>query len=171
MSDEVKLILRTLNPSDLPGLDLIQAHCYSASMFEPAAVLDRRLRAVPDWIWGIQDDGGLCAYLFTYPTRRGHLSPLNGDFHPAPDGDTLYLHDLAIHPRARGRGLAQRLVQHAWARARTARLRHSALVSVQNSERFWAAHGYRACTELDDHGRACLAGYEQPATYMTRLMN
>jgi len=164
------MLHRTLNPADLPDLDLIQTHCYSASMLESAAVFAGRLRAAPDWIWGIQDGDGLCAYLFTYPARQGHLSPLNGDFHPAPDGDTLYLHDLAIHPRARGLGLAQRLIRHAWARARTAGLRHSALISVQDSERFWAAHGYRTRTDLDDRQRACLAGYEQPARYMTRAL-
>lgn len=165
------MLLRTLHPADLPGLDLIQTHCYAPSMLEPADVLAGRLRAVPDWIWGVQDDEGLCAYLFTYPTRLGHLSPLNGNFHPAPDGDTLYLHDLAIHPRARGRGLAQRLIRHAWTRGRKAGLRHSALISVQDSERFWAAHGYRTRTELDNRQRACLAGYEQPARYMTRPLD
>ncbi|WP_323030200.1 GNAT family N-acetyltransferase [Castellaniella sp.] len=164
------MILRTLNPADLPGLDAIQTRCYAPSMLESAAVFAGRLQAVPDWIWGVQDDEGLCAYLFAYPTRLGRLSPLNSDFHPAPDGDTLYLHDLAIHPRARGRGLAQRLIRHAWARARTAGLRHSALISVQDSERFWSAHGYRTRTDLDDRQRACLAGYEQPARYMTRAL-
>lgn len=165
------MLHRTLNSADLPDLDLIQTHCYSASMLESAAVFAGRLRAAPDWIWGIQDDDGLCAYLFTYPTRLGRLAPLNSDFHPAPDGDTLYLHDLAIHPRARGLGLAQRLIRHAWAHARSAGLKHSALISVQDSERFWAAHGYRTRVELDDRQRACLAGYEQPARYMTRALD
>jgi GNAT superfamily N-acetyltransferase len=162
---------RTLNSADLPNLDLIQTCCYSASMLETAAVFAGRLRAAPDWIWGIQDDDGLCAYLFTYPTRLGRLAPLNSDFHPASDGDTLYLHDLAIHPRARGLGLAQRLIRHAWAQARSAGLGHSALISVQDSERFWAAHGYRTRTDLDDRQRACLAGYEQPARYMARTLD
>lgn len=162
------MLPRALNPADLPDLDLIQTHCYQASMLESVAVFADRLQAAPEWIWGIQDDGGLCAYLFTYPARQGHLSPLNGSFYPVSDGDTLYLHDLAIHPRARGLGLAQRLIRHAWACARSAGLRHSALISVQDSERFWEAHGYRTRTELDDRQRACLASYEQPARYMTR---
>ncbi|MDY0309641.1 MAG: GNAT family N-acetyltransferase [Castellaniella sp.] len=165
------MIHRTLNSADLPDLDLIQAHCYGASMLESADVLASRLQAAPDWIWGIQDGDGLCAYLFTYPTHQGHLAPLNGDFHPSPDGDTLYLHDLAIHPRARGLGLAQQLIQHAWAHAQANGLRHSALISVQDSEPFWAAHGYRTCTELNDRQRACLAGYEQAARYMTRRID
>lgn len=164
------MLHRSLYPADLPDLDLIQTHCYSASMLESADVFDSRLRTAPDWIWGIQDGEGLCAYLFTYPVHQGHLSPLNSGFHPAPDGDTLYLHDLAIHPRVRGHGLAHRLIRHAWDHARSAGLRHSALISVQDSERFWTAQGYRTCTDLNDHQHACLASYEQPARYMTRTL-
>lgn len=165
------MLLRALSPADLPDLDRIQASCYGTSMLESTSVLADRLLAAPDWIWGIQDDAGLCAYLFTYPTHQGRLSPLNSGFRPAPDGDTLYLHDLAVHPRARGLGLPQRLIRQAWGRARKAGLRHSALISVQDSEHFWATHGYRTRTELDDHQRACLASYEQPARYMTRLLD
>lgn len=161
---------RTLNLADLPDLDLIQTHCYSASMLESTEVFADRLQAAPDWIWGMQDDAGLCAYLFTYPVCQGHLSPLNSGFRPAADGDTLYLHDLAIHPRARGHGLAHRLIRHAWDYAKTSGLVHSALISVQDSERFWAAQGYRTRTDLNDHQRTCLASYEQPARYMTRTL-
>lgn len=164
------MLHRTLNLTDLPDLDLIQTRCYSASMLESADVFAGRLLAAPDWIWGIQDGEGLCAYLFTCPVHQGHLAPLNSDFHPAPDGDTLYLHDLAIHPRARGHGLAHRLIRHAWDCARTAGLRHSTLISVQDSEHFWAVQGYRTCADLNDHQHAHLASYEQPARYMTRSL-
>jgi hypothetical protein len=59
----------------------------------------------------------------------------------------LYLHDLAVAPRAHGCGLGRRLVQAMLARIARSGLAHSALVSVQASRRFWESFGYMAAPE------------------------
>ncbi|WP_323000059.1 GNAT family N-acetyltransferase [Castellaniella sp.] len=160
-----------LTSADLPRINEIQANCYPAAMIESDSVMAARLAASPGWIWGIRDDFGLCAYLFCHPCHQGYLGRLNAAASPVAGGDTLYLHDLAIHPRARGRKLAQILVHQAWDRARATGLAHSALVSVQGSQAFWAQLGYRTCSKLTPDQTACLADYPPTAHYMVRMLD
>ena len=101
------------------------------------------------------DEGGW----FAYPGRLGEVTPRGADFAPAPDADTLYLHDLSIAPRAHGRGLARRLVGHLLARARGQGVVWSALVSVQDSTAFRTAPGYRPGEASGPAARAALASY------------
>jgi len=79
--------------------------------------------------------------------------------------DTLYLHDLAVAPRAAGQGVARRLVGAMLARA--GGLRHSALVSVQDSRPFWESLGYAVAA--GDPG--ALATYPADALYMTKSLS
>jgi GNAT superfamily N-acetyltransferase len=118
-----------------------------------------------------EDGEGVCAYLFAYPSRLGRVALLGADFVPAPDADTLYLHDLSVAPRALGRGLARRLVAHLLAQARDCGLGSSALVSVQDSAAFWTALGYAPADAADAAARAALATYPGVARYMVRTLD
>jgi ribosomal protein S18 acetylase RimI-like enzyme len=106
--------------------------------------------------------------LFAYPSRLGKLTPLGAPFMLPDAPDTLYTHDLAVAPRALGRGLARLLAQALMTRGRAQGLRHAALVSVQDSRRFWEGLGYR----LDATRPPCpaLASYPDGALYMTRAL-
>jgi predicted N-acetyltransferase YhbS len=82
--------------------------------------------------------------------------------------DTLYLHDMAVLPGMAGQGLAQRLLQHLWDQATAQGLRHSALVSVQGSQRYWERHGYAVQQLAQPLQQQRLASYGDGAVYMTR---
>ncbi|WP_115766709.1 GNAT family N-acetyltransferase [Massilia oculi] len=84
-----------------------------------------------------------------------------------PDADTLYLHDLAVDPRALGRGLARALVEHLLDLGRGLDLPHAALVSVQDSTRFWNGFGFEARATSD----AGLFTYPPGAVYMARPLD
>jgi len=116
----------------------------------------------------VQDGEGVCGYLFAYPSRLGKLTPLGAGFEVAGVPDTLYLHDLAVAPRAHGRGLARSLVARLLARARRDGLTASALVSVQDTAAFWTALGYEASEANCPAARAALASYPGVARYMVR---
>jgi GNAT superfamily N-acetyltransferase len=153
-----------MQPSDLEAVLRVQAACYPPSMQEAAAVVLGRMRAASASCVVACDPDGVCGYLFAYPSRQGLVTDLDAPFEIAVDADTLYLHDLAVDPRALGRGLARTLVETVLALARTQGLAHSALVSVQDSARFWSARGYRA-TACADPG---LLSYPDGAVYMVR---
>jgi ribosomal protein S18 acetylase RimI-like enzyme len=128
--------LRAMREDDLDAVLAVQAACYPPAMQEAAAVV------------------------------LGKVTPLDAPFALPEAPDTLYVHDLAVAPRALGRGLARRLLAQLLDGARARGLRHSALVSVQGSQGFWAGLGYGV-----DAARprcAALASYPGEARYMCR---
>lgn len=170
MQDDHLYRLRTMGPGDLDAVLSVQAACYPPSMQEAAPVLRSRMQAAAGTCVVAQDGEGVCGYLFAYPSRLGRVTPLGADFAPAPDADTLYLHDLAVAPRAHGRGLARRLVGHLLAQATEAGLWATALVSVQDTAAFWAALGYQPAEVEDPRARVALASYPGQACYMVRML-
>lgn len=156
---------------DIPAVLSIQLEAYSPQLQEDEAVIRARLAACPQLAWVAEDTGGVCAYLFAYQSRLGKVTPLDGEFQPHDQGDCLYLHDLAVSPRASGRGIGPALVRKKIEQARARQLRYSALVSVQDSEAFWARLGYAAHDHLDSPQLSNLASYRTPAQYMVRPLH
>lgn len=163
------LTIRPIQPDDLDAVLQVQAACYPPAMQEAAGVVLERMLAAGETCVVAEDEGGVCGYLFAYPSRMGKLTPLGAGFRPAPDADTLYLHDLALAPRAHGRGLARRLVHYLLAQAERRGLAWSALVSVQDTAAFWNMLGYEAGDPGPD-ARAALASYPGTARYMVKRL-
>lgn len=163
-------LLRPAKPADVQAVMALQALAYGPALLEPATVMARRLASAAGRCWLAEDADGPCAYLLTHRTRLGHVTPLGGDFDSVADADSLHLHDLAVAPRAAGRGLGGRLVTQALQCAAREGLAWSSLVAVQGSQAFWQARGYAAgLTVLTAHEAAHLAGYGA-AVYMTRAV-
>lgn len=158
--------IRPMLPTDLDAALRVQAACYPAPMQEPASVLAARLRAAPATCLVGCDARGVCGYLFAYPSRLGSVTDLGAPFDVAQDADTLYLHDLAVDPRALGRGLARALVDDMLGLARKLALAHAALVSVQDSTRFWRGFGFTPHATSDPG----LLTYPPGAVYMVRAL-
>ncbi len=163
--------LRPMREGDIDAVLEIQQHCYPQALLETEAVIRARLAAHPEFAWVAEDAEGVCAYLFAYPSQLGKVTPLDAEFPAVEAADCLYLHDLAVHPRAAGRGLGPALVRHKLALGKARQLRHSALVSVQASEAFWARQGFTPREALTDEQREHLASYRVAATYMTRPLH
>jgi GNAT superfamily N-acetyltransferase len=155
-----------MRESDLDAVLAVQSACYPPAMQEAADVVLNRMRASPDTVLVARAGDGVSGYLFAYPSRRGKVTPLGGAFALPADADTLYLHDLAVAPRAAGQGIARRLVARLLEHGAGRGLAHAALVSVQDSRRFWESLGY-ASTPVGD---GALAGYPPGALYMTRRL-
>lgn len=162
-------IVRPLTAQDLPGLLAVQRACYGDGYIESAAVYARRLACPTQCSVVLERAGQLCAYLAAYDSLAGKVTPLHGDFEPAPTPDTLYLHDMAVLPDCAGRGLAGQLL--AALHAQGAGLRHSALVSVQGSQAYWQRRGYAEHQLHDAVQRQRLASYGAQAVYMTALLS
>lgn len=157
-----------ITAADLDAVLAVQAHCYPPAMQEPGPVVLQRIGVAGPTSLVARDAGGaVCAYVFAFPCRRGYVTPLNAGFTLPDDADALYVHDLAVAPAALGRGLGKAMVRQLWALAQARGLRHSALVSVQDSLRFWQSLGY-----LPAPGDpAALATYPDVAIYMTRALD
>ncbi len=164
------LYVRPLQPHDLPALMAVQLACYGDGFMESTEVFTRRLASPVNCSLALLADGQLCAYLAAYHSVQGKVTPLHGDFEAVAQPDTLYLHDMAVLPTRAGQGLAQALLTPLWERAQQEGLRHTALVSVQGSQGYWARHGYAQQTLQDAVQRQRLATYGEGASYMVRSL-
>ena len=170
--------LRRMQAEDIAAVYQIQTQTYPPAMVESMTVLVSRLFAAPDTSWVAdseldadaddKDVQGICGYLFAYPSLRGEITRLGEAFLVPELPDCLYLHDLAIAPRAAGQGIGGALVKMALQHAQG--LRYSCLVAVQSSSRFWQAQGYieSDAASLDQEQQACLATYVSHASYFVK---
>lgn len=171
-SDPSAATLRALHPDDLAALLRIQLACYGHAFIESIEVYARRLTNPANCSLVYERDGQVRAYLAAYRSLHGKVTLLHGDFEsPRRPADTLYLHDMAVPPAHGGQGLAQALLERAWALARASGLRRSALVSVQDSQDYWARRGYVAQPLADARERSRLASYGEGAVYMMRSLD
>lgn len=168
MMPNTTFTLRPMLADDLPAILAVQRQCYLPEMNEDGPTWCGRLAAAPGFAWVGERDGNVCAYLATYPSQQGKITPLGGDFIVAAAADCLYFHDLAVAPAAAGSGLGAQLVGHALAAARQQGLAQAALVCVQQAFAFWQRHGFVEQTALTAASQAALATYPGPARYMLR---
>ena len=136
--------------------------------FEGRDCFENRLGLNPSGCFVLADgDGPPKGYLVAYPWRANAAPALNTRIEAIPDdAAVMYLHDLAIHPDARGGGYPGTVVEALADAARQAGWPAVALVAVNDAAPFWARHGFvaRATPEMT----AKLATYGADARYMVR---
>lgn len=159
---------RVMRQADLASVIRIQAEVYIDEILESDDVITERFAAVPDTSWVIEGAQGVCGYLVGYLSYTGHVTPWGTAFTHKVNADCLYLHDLAISKTVAGCGLGPRLVRYALEQARQRKLQSAALVSVQDSKRFWNKLGFDEYLKLPPTQQQSLATYTGPAFYMTQ---
>ena len=132
--------IRRLHADDLEAILQIQAAAYPELAESPAAIADRLLQA-PEWCWGVEHGGKLCAYI----------------------------HDLALASTARGSGVATRLIGAVLQRARHARFTEAQLIAVQGSQTFWQRQGFQP-TQAQGKLADTLASYGADTQMMWRRL-
>ncbi|OWY40718.1 GNAT family N-acetyltransferase [Xenophilus sp. AP218F] len=139
------IALRRMQPLDLPAVLKVQQRCYPPHLLESPEALASRQQLSPDTCWVAASSGKLLGYLFAHPWRGETPPKLNVELRQLPaDADTLFIHDLALHPDARGHGVAPRLVEQALRQARQRGLRYTRLVAVEGAAPYWQRFGYRS---------------------------
>ncbi len=153
---------------DLDGVVEVAAIAFP-DHFEDRACFANRLELCPQGCLILDDDAGVAGYLFAYPWRADSAPALNAVIPKIPhDAECLYLHDLALHPRARGMGASHAAVARVLDLARGGGWQTVALIAVNDAATFWQGHGFevREKTGL----AAKLASYGPGARYMIRLV-
>ncbi len=163
--------VRPLQLADLPAVMEIQRLCYGEAYVEGHELFARRLASPANCSLVALRGGEVVAYLAAYWSARGKVTPLHGDFDDCDQPDTLYLHDMAVHPAQAGQGLARCLLAPLWEQALRRGMRYSALVSVQGSQDYWCRHGYSVYSLQDPLQQQCLESYGSEAVYMLRAFS
>lgn len=154
--------LRPMQAGDAAAVLALQQAAYPPSHHESWAVLGRKLALWPAGCWVLEDEAGLLGYLFSHPGRLDAPPLLHAELSLPAQPDAYAIHDLALHPRARGQGLARRLVDCAQRQAQAAGLQALSLVAVQGSAGFWARFGFEAVQPAPPQ----LASYGEAAVFM-----
>lgn len=156
---------RQMSENDIPGL-VVVANAIHADLPESEPVFRERLKLFPAGCLVFAEDGEVGGYAISHPIRSGQppaLDSLLGEI--APDADQYYIHDLAILPRFRGRGLAAACIGQLLEVA--TRYPTSCLVSVYGTAPFWTRYGFTPAA-VDAALQEKLGGYGDGATYLVR---
>lgn len=158
---------RPMTLEDLEGV-LALADVAFPDHFEEPVRFEERLRLSPSTCFTlIASHGDIEGYLIAYPWTHGSAPPLNGPIGEIPENaDVLYIHDLALLPVARGKGVTRAILDHLVEAVPLAGWRGLALVAVNQSVPFWERNGFEVI-EVPSMG-AKLASYGDDARYMVR---
>lgn len=169
MSEATALQVRAMEHADLPEVLRIQAACYTEIVPEGIAAYQAKLRAPGACCMVAERGGALQAYLVAVPVRWPALPALDDASYVQPaDADTLYLHDLAVDPRARGSGAGSVLVREVLRHVGPGGWPRAGLVAIQGSVPYWSRFGFRPVAPPDEQARAKLASYGDGAQLMMR---
>ncbi|CAN5465932.1 GNAT family N-acetyltransferase [soil metagenome] len=135
--------------------------------FESRPMFANRLSLAPEGCFVLGDGPRVLGYLIAYPWRTDDAPPLNTLIEAIPgDAAVMYLHDLCLHPDARGLGATGEIVERLADQARASGWPAVVLVAVNDATGFWARHGF-AVRESEAISQK-LAGYGSDARYMLR---
>ena len=165
--------LRPLLLADLEAVLRLQSDCYGPDYVEPAEAFASKLReTLPvQTCWGVFDEAGaLLAYAISLPVCADTMPGLHASDYRRPAQPTmLYLHDVAVGPRGRGRGLAQRLLGRIEQRAQHLGLARMGLIAVQDSAPFWQRLGFAPLPSMPAWLRHKLQSFGEAARYLERV--
>lgn len=164
--------VRLLLDDDWDAVVALEERAYEESgLVEGREALRSRHRVSPSTCFVLEYEGGFGGYLLAlpYPLHRcpdlslAEGRGVRGSVRGSGGESNLHLHDVVIAERARGRGLARRMLRHLEETARAGGYRTLSLVAVQNSRALWAGLGFRARP-----GTPLPASYGAEAVYMTK---
>ncbi|MFJ3788351.1 GNAT family N-acetyltransferase [Kitasatospora sp. NPDC090091] len=160
--------IRLLQEEDWDEVVALEERAYAPSgLSEGREALRSRHRASPSTCFVLEHAGGFGGYLLALPYQRFRCPDLSlteeGGVQESSQGGNLHAHDLVIAERARGRGLAPRMLWHLEEAGRAARCRTLSMVAVRGSHVLWTPLGYRARPEV-----GLPASYGAEAVYMMK---
>ncbi len=160
---------RVMETGDLDGVVRV-ARAAFPDHFEDRACFAERFALYPRGCFALEiAPGQVDGYLIAYPWIAGSAPPLDTLIGALPaKPELLYLHDLALHPDARGRGLTRPIIDRLIDQARGDGWGAIALVAVNQATAFWTNFGFAV---VENSAMAAkLASYGADARYMVRRL-
>lgn len=162
-----RLSWRPMSEGDLDAVTGIAAIGFP-DHFEGRDCFANRLALNPGGCFVLAGEAGeVRGYMVAYPWRAGAAPALNTRIDAIPeDAGVIYLHDLALHPEARGGGWSRPIVERLAGEAKAAGWPALALVAVNDAAPFWERLGFTVVETPEMAAK--LASYGPDARYMLR---
>ena len=147
MSNEARI--RRIADADWDGIVAMESRAYAElGLSEERAALESRVRVSPTTCCALDLARGWRGYLLALPYPMFRYPDLDRTEEFAFPSRNLHLHDLVIAEESRRGGLAQRLLHHLTAAARSHGYEQISLVAVAGSETYWSARGFAGHQEV-----------------------
>ncbi|MBQ4834853.1 GNAT family N-acetyltransferase [Pseudoalteromonas luteoviolacea] len=144
----------------------IQDESYQEVGTEELDVLKSKNAVAPDTCFVcVSKSGGVVGYLLAHPWNGVYPPKL---FEPLPNithCEYLYLHDMAISPQSKGRGVGRAAALKLFEIAKNKGMNKVVLVAVQGSESFWSTIGFQ-----EVKGVSVCSSYGEKALLMEKVL-
>lgn len=147
---------RAMTPADLDAVDRIAAHVH-VDFPEPIAVFANRQALFPKGSFVFQQGGQILGYMLAHPWPSDRPSPdLGVVLERLPPAQSLYLHDIALLPEARGTGAGDAAVDLLISLAREQDLPHIWLTAVGGADHYWCKKGFQRVGQDRPYGEGSM---------------
>lgn len=164
---QTDLLIRPLQPEDLPAALAIQEASYPPFLRESAAAFLSRLEIAASCCLAAMRDGALVGYLLAHGWPRQSPPKVGAVLPRHAASDVLFIHDLAVSAAGRGASTGRRLIAQAFGTAARRGLATAELIAVEGAADYWRALGFEEAACSPDL-TAKLATYGAAARWMTR---
>lgn len=134
-----------------PQIEQIQEVAYRDGLAEDIDILKIKADVSPETCFVCMDDEQqVLGYVLAHPWESEQPPCINQDISDSEEvvtpeqASTLYIHDLAISPQARGAGVAQALIENLLEQAQSFNIDTISLVAVQGMAGFWSKYGFKS---------------------------
>jgi hypothetical protein len=132
---------------------------------ERPEVLAEKIRLFPEGCRKLVIDGRISGYGIAHPWKLHEIPELNAFLETLPSSpDCLYMHDVAVHPSARGMHASNFFFKAIRAIAISKGIRKLACVSVYGTDELWSRFGFKVSANDGMSGK--LKSYGDSAKYM-----
>ncbi len=145
MPNTGELRWRAATVADTPEIDRI-ARIIHPDLPEHIDTFSEKIALSPDTCFVADENGGIRGYAIAYPWLANDIPKLNTMLGSLPaDASVLFIHDVALLPSVRGRGLLGELANLFRTAGRKLGFTAMTLAAVYGSEEAWFRYGfYRA---------------------------
>ncbi|WP_028773248.1 GNAT family N-acetyltransferase [Shewanella waksmanii] len=159
------MIIRFIENADWPAIMDIQAASYPSIEPESLTVMQNKAELGPQTSFVAEHHGKIIGYCLAHPWLFGTPPALAQQLSPCSQPDTLYLHDMALAPLARGQGLGQAFFHQLLQQCQQLQLGSISLVAIAGASSYWSTMGCEICPIDKD-----LSSYTTDACYMVRQL-
>jgi len=160
------MIIKEIEEIHWNGILEIQDKSYQEIGIEDLEVLKSKNEASPDTCFVcLSNKGEVLGYLLAHPWS-GITPPKL--FEPLPNieqCDYLYLHDMAVSPQSKGKGIGRTAALKLFEVAQNKGIKSVSLVAVQGAQSFWSIIGFQEVTGVN-----ICSSYGEKAILMEKIL-
>lgn len=135
--------IRSINQNDLHVLIEVQKKTFTSDLCESMEVFQNRFDHFGHFFKVAVSNNQIVGYIICFPYKLGEIPKNNAPFEPnLQPPDCFYIHDVTLIHEARGKGLAQLLIESAFNQAKDLGFTKVSLVSVGQSGNYWDKLGF-----------------------------